>query len=169
MQQVKMKKKDYEDLLEPMELELNNVARWLQHTGKRVVVLFEGRDTAGKGGVINAIADGLNPRQVRIAALPKPTERERTQWYFQRYVEHLPSAGEIVLFDRSWYNRAAVSDAPSSAPPSPVIANDGAGLPATVQRLDPAGWSVATAPLVKRASDPVGKSAAQSAPNRRWP
>ena len=73
MQQVKMKKKDYEDLLEPMELELNNVARWLQHTGKRVVVLFEGRDTAGKGGVINAIADGLNPRQVRIAALPKPT------------------------------------------------------------------------------------------------
>ena len=108
MQQVKMKKKDYEDLLEPMELELNNVARWLQHTGKRVVVLFEGRDTAGKGGVINAIADGLNPRQVRIAALPKPTERERTQWYFQRYVEHLPAAGEMVLFDRSWYNRAGV-------------------------------------------------------------
>ncbi len=108
MQQVKMKKKDYEDLLEPMELELNNVAGWLQHTGKRVVVLFEGRDTAGKGGVINAIADGLNPRQVRIAALPKPTERERTQWYFQRYVGHLPAAGEMVLFDRSWYNRAGV-------------------------------------------------------------
>ena len=108
MQQVKMKKKDYEDLLEPMELELNNVARWLQHTGKRIVVLFEGRDTAGKGGVISAIADGLNPRQVRTAALPKPTERERTQWYFQRYVGHLPAAGEMVLFDRSWYNRAGV-------------------------------------------------------------
>jgi polyphosphate kinase len=103
-----MKKKDYEDLLEPMELELNNVARWLQHTGKRIVVLFEGRDAAGKGGVINAIADCLNPRQVSIAALPKPTERERTQWYFQRYVEHLPAGGEMVLFDRSWYNRAGV-------------------------------------------------------------
>ena len=103
-----MKKKDYEDLLEPMELELNNVARWLQHTGKRIVVLFEGRDTAGKGGVISAIADCLNPRQVRVAALPTPTERERTQWYFQRYVEHLPAGGEMVLFDRSWYNRAGV-------------------------------------------------------------
>ena len=103
-----LKKKDYGELLEPMELELNNVARWLQHTGKRIVVLFEGRDTAGKGGVITAIADVLNPRQVRIAALPKPTERERTQWYFQRYVEHLPAAGEMVLFDRSWYNRAGV-------------------------------------------------------------
>ena len=103
-----MKKKDYEDLLEPMQLELNNVARWLQHTGKRIVVLFEGRDTAGKGGVISAIADCLNPRQVRIAALPRPTEREQTQWYFQRYVELLPAGGEMVLFDRSWYNRAGV-------------------------------------------------------------
>jgi len=111
MREAKMKeikKKDYEDLLEPMELELNNLARWLQDTGKRMMVLFEGRDTAGKGGVINTITERLNPRQVRIVALPKPTERERTQWYFQRYVEHLPAAGELVLFDRSWHNRAGV-------------------------------------------------------------
>ena len=93
---------------EPMQLELNNLARWLTATGKRMVVMFEGRDTAGKGGAIAAIAGKLNPRQVRVVALPKPTERERTQWYFQRYVAHLPAAGEIVLFDRSWYNRAGV-------------------------------------------------------------
>ena len=104
----KLKNGDYKELLEPMELELNNVARWLQHTGKRMVVIFEGRDTAGKGGVINTIAERLNPRQVRIVALPKPSERESTQWYFQRYVAHLPSAGELVMFDRSWYNRAGV-------------------------------------------------------------
>jgi polyphosphate kinase 2 len=104
----KLKNGDYKDLLEPMELELNNVARWLQHTGKRMVVLLEGRDTAGKGGVISTIAERLNPRQIRVVALPKPSERERTQWYFQRYVQHLPSAGELVLFDRSWYNRAGV-------------------------------------------------------------
>jgi len=103
-----MKKKDYEAALAPLHLELNNLAHWLQHTGKRMLVIFEGRDTAGKGGCINAIAESLNPRQVRIVALPKPTERERTQWYFQRYVSHLPSAGELVLFDRSWYNRAGV-------------------------------------------------------------
>ncbi|WP_460712386.1 polyphosphate kinase 2 [Lysobacter terrae] len=84
------------------------MARWLQATGKRVVVLFEGRDTAGKGGVINAIADHMNPRQCRVVALPKPNERESSQWYLQRYVEHLPAAGEMVLFDRSWYNRAGV-------------------------------------------------------------
>jgi polyphosphate kinase 2 len=104
----KLKNGDYKDLLEPMEPELNNVARWLQHTGKRMMVLFEGRDTAGKGGIISTIVERLNPRQVRVVALPKPSERERTQWYFQRYVEHLPSAGELVLFDRSWYNRAGV-------------------------------------------------------------
>jgi polyphosphate kinase len=94
--------------LAPLELELNDMARWLQHTGQRVLVLVEGRDTAGKGGVISAIADTLSPRQCRIVALPKPNDRERTQWYFQRYVPHLPAAGEIVLFDRSWYNRAGV-------------------------------------------------------------
>jgi len=101
-------KADYLEQLEPLQLELNQVARWLQHTGKRLLVVIEGRDTAGKGGVISAIADTLNPRQCRTVALPKPTERERTQWYFQRYVQHLPAAGEIVLFDRSWYNRAGV-------------------------------------------------------------
>lgn len=104
----KLKNKDYAGLLEPLQLELNNLVHWLKATGKRMVVLFEGRDTAGKGGVINAIAETLNPRQVRIVALAKPTELERTQWYFQRYIGHLPSAGELVLFDRAWYNRAGV-------------------------------------------------------------
>jgi len=103
-----MKKKDYERQLEPLQFELNNLAHWLRHTGRRMVVLFEGRDTAGKGGCINAIAETLNPRQVRIVALAKPTERELAQWYFQRYFAHLPAAGELVLFDRSWYNRAGV-------------------------------------------------------------
>jgi polyphosphate kinase 2 len=101
-------KGEYLEKLGPLQLELNDVARWLQHTGKRLLVLMEGRDTAGKGGVIADIADTLNPRQCHVVALPKPTERERTQWYFQRYVPHLPAAGEIVLFDRSWYNRAGV-------------------------------------------------------------
>ncbi len=98
----------YYEALEPMELELNQMANWLQATGKRLLVVVEGRDTAGKGGVISAISDTLNPRQCHVVALPKPTERERTQWYFQRYVSHLPAAGEIMLFDRSWYNRAGV-------------------------------------------------------------
>jgi polyphosphate kinase 2 len=103
-----MKKKKYETEMEPLQVELNNVARWLRHTGKRIAVVFEGRDTAGKGGCINAIAERLNPRQARVVALAKPSERERTEWYFQRYVAHLPAAGELVLFDRSWYNRAGV-------------------------------------------------------------
>ena len=98
----------YLEQLAPLELELNDMARWLQHSGQRVLVLIEGRDTAGKGGVISAISDTLNPRQCRVVALPKPNDRERTQWVFQRYVSHLPGAGEIVLFDRSWYNRAGV-------------------------------------------------------------
>jgi len=101
-------KTEYYERLAALELELNDLARWLQHTGKRLVVVVEGRDTAGKGGVIAAISATLNPRQCRTVALPKPTERERTQWYFQRYVAELPAAGEIVLFDRSWYNRAGV-------------------------------------------------------------
>jgi polyphosphate kinase len=104
----KLSKSDYLKQLEPLELELNGVANWLQVTGKRLLVVIEGRDTAGKGGVISAISDTLNPRQCHVVALPKPTERERTQWYFQRYVAHLPAAGEIVLLDRSWYNRAGV-------------------------------------------------------------
>jgi polyphosphate kinase len=104
----RMKKKAYEKHLEPLQLELNDLAHWLKHTGTRMLVLFEGRDTAGKGGTINAIAQRLNSRQVHIVALAKPTERERTEWYFQRYVPHLPAAAELVLFDRSWYNRAGV-------------------------------------------------------------
>ncbi|MGV8961203.1 MAG: polyphosphate kinase 2 [Stenotrophomonas sp.] len=104
----KLKRKQYESLLEPMQLELANMARWAQHSGQRILALFEGRDTAGKGGVIQDIARHLNPRQCRVVALPKPTDRESSQWYFQRYVAHLPAAGEIVLMDRSWYNRAGV-------------------------------------------------------------
>lgn len=88
--------------------ELVKLQSWVQETGYRLVVLFEGRDAAGKGGVIKRITQRLNPRICRVAALPAPSERERTQWYFQRYVSHLPAGGEIVLFDRSWYNRAGV-------------------------------------------------------------
>jgi polyphosphate kinase len=101
-------KDEYLTQLEPLQLQLNDVARWVSHAGKRLLVLIEGRDTAGKGGVIAAIADALNPRQCRVVALPKPSEREQTQWYFQRYITHLPAGGEIALFDRSWYNRAGV-------------------------------------------------------------
>jgi polyphosphate kinase len=101
-------KGEYLEKLAPLQLELNRMARWLQAEQKRLVVVIEGRDTAGKGGVIAAIADTLNPRQCHVVALAKPSDRERSQWYFQRYVPHLPAAGEIVLFDRSWYNRAGV-------------------------------------------------------------
>ncbi|WP_428027337.1 polyphosphate kinase 2 [Altererythrobacter sp.] len=103
-----LKRKEYDELMEPLELELVAMARWAKATDARICVLFEGRDTAGKGGAIRAVSERLNPRQCRIAALSKPTEAEQSQWYFQRYVPHLPSAGEIVLFDRSWYNRAGV-------------------------------------------------------------
>ena len=103
-----MSKSDYLTQLAPLELQLNNLARWLQHTGRRLVVVLEGRDTSGKGGVISAIADTLNPRQCHVVALAKPTERELGEWYFQRYVAALPMAGEMALFDRSWYNRAGV-------------------------------------------------------------
>jgi polyphosphate kinase 2 len=104
----KLKRKQYEELIEPMQAELIAAARWIAATGQRLVVLFEGRDTAGKGGAINAVADTLNPRQCRIVALSKPSEEERSQFYFQRFVAHLPGAGQIALFDRSWYNRAGV-------------------------------------------------------------
>nr|WP_196793199.1 polyphosphate kinase 2 [Erythrobacter litoralis] len=104
----KLKKKTYEKLLEPLEEELVSMARWARATGARICVIFEGRDTAGKGGAIKAVSQRINPRQCRVVALPKPNDTERTQWYFQRYVPHLPAAGEIVLFDRSWYNRAGV-------------------------------------------------------------
>ena len=99
---------EYAELLKPMGKELSGMARWIQETGQRLVVVFEGRDTAGKGGSIDMFARLLNPRQCRVVALPGPSERESTQWYFQRYIQHLPAKGEIVLFDRSWYNRAGV-------------------------------------------------------------
>ena len=104
----RLKRKEYAKLLEPLQEELVTMGRWVAATGARVVVLFEGRDTAGKGGAIGAIAGTLNPRQCHTVALPSPTEREESEWYFQRYVTHLPAAGEIALFDRSWYNRAGV-------------------------------------------------------------
>lgn len=104
----KLKRTEYEERLGALQLELVAMARWVQRAGKRIVVVLEGRDTAGKGGAIGAISQNLNPRQCHVVALPKPSERESTQWYFQRYVPHLPAAGEIVLLDRSWYNRAGV-------------------------------------------------------------
>ncbi|MEO7064667.1 MAG: polyphosphate kinase 2 [Dokdonella sp.] len=103
-----IKKKKYTHALENLDDDLVALQRWIIAKGKRVVVIFEGRDAAGKGGVIKAIAERLNSRYMRTVALPKPNDRESTQWYFQRYVEHLPAAGELVLFDRSWYNRAGV-------------------------------------------------------------
>jgi polyphosphate kinase len=101
-------KRVYEKELLRLQEELVKLAEWVKDSGSRVVVLFEGRDAAGKGGTIKRITEFLNPRIARIVALPIPTERQRTQWYFQRYVEQLPAAGEIVLFDRSWYNRAGI-------------------------------------------------------------
>lgn len=98
----------YEKLLAPLSEELVEMARWVQETGQRLLVLFEGRDTAGKGGAIHTISSMLNPRQCHVVALSAPSRRERGQWYFQRYTPHLPATGEIVLFDRSWYNRAGV-------------------------------------------------------------
>jgi polyphosphate kinase 2 len=103
-----MKSKAFEQELAPMQLELVRMLDWVRQSGHKLVVLFEGRDAAGKGGTIKRISEPLNPRVCRVTALPAPTDRERTQWYFQRYVAHLPAAGEMVLFDRSWYNRAGV-------------------------------------------------------------
>lgn len=107
-QSVKMKRKEYEAKLDELHMELVKMQYWIKATGKKLVVLFEGRDAAGKGGAIKCVAEPLNPRGCRIIALGKPSDIERTQWYFQRYVAHLPASGEIVLFDRSWYNRAGV-------------------------------------------------------------
>ena len=104
----KMKRKDYENELARLEVELVKLQGWIKDKGLKVAVIFEGRDSAGKGGVIKRITYRLSPRVVNVVALPTPTERERSQWYFQRYIPHLPSAGEMVLFDRSWYNRAGV-------------------------------------------------------------
>lgn len=98
----------YEKELEKLQVELVKLQEWIKHKGLRVVILFEGRDAAGKGGTIKRIIQRMNPRICQVVALTKPTEKERTQWYFQRYVDHLPAAGQMVLFDRSWYNRAGV-------------------------------------------------------------
>ncbi|TBR37259.1 MULTISPECIES: polyphosphate kinase 2 [Dyella] len=103
--------KQYRKIMEELQLELAGLNRWLKRSGRRLVVLFEGRDAAGKGGTIKAITESMDTRGYRVVALGKPDEHETTQWYFQRYVAHLPSAGELVLFDRSWYNRAVVEPA----------------------------------------------------------
>jgi polyphosphate kinase len=104
----KLKRKRYDEEVERLHIELVKLQEYVKARGLRVVVVFEGRDAAGKGGVIKTITQDLNPRVCRVAALPAPSDRERTQWYFQRYVAELPSGGEMVLFDRSWYNRAGV-------------------------------------------------------------
>ncbi len=104
----KLKRKEYERELENLQVELVKLQGWVKHVGARIVVVFEGRDAAGKGGVIKRITERVSPRVFRVAALPAPSDREKTQLYVQRYVAHLPAAGEIVLFDRSWYNRAGV-------------------------------------------------------------
>ena len=104
----KLSRKAYEEELAQLHLELVKLQYWIKHSGERVVLIFEGRDAAGKGGTIKRIIEPLNPRGATVVALGTPSDRERTQWYFQRYIPHLPAAGEIVLFDRSWYNRAGV-------------------------------------------------------------
>jgi polyphosphate kinase len=104
----KLKTKVYEEEMARLQIELVLMLDWIQREGRRVALVFEGRDAAGKGGVIKRITENLSPRAARIIALPAPTERESSQWYFQRYVQHLPAAGELVIFDRSWYNRAGV-------------------------------------------------------------
>jgi len=106
--QTKMRTKEYEEHLEALQTELLKVQAWAKETGERIVMIFEGRDAAGKGGTIKRFTEHLNPRGAKVIALEKPSEREKTQWYFQRYITHLPSAGEILFFDRSWYNRAGV-------------------------------------------------------------
>jgi polyphosphate kinase 2 len=104
----RLKKSEYDQVLADFQVELVKLQKWIQTEGLKVVLIFEGRDAAGKGGAIKRITQSLNPRICRVEALAKPTERERTQWYFQRYVQYLPGAGEMVCFDRSWYNRAGV-------------------------------------------------------------
>src|SRR5277367_3242381 len=104
----KIKRKEYETELRKLQAELCKLQEWVKHKGLRVVVVFEGRDGAGKGGTIKAITERVSPRVFRVVALTAPTEREKSQMYFQRYMPHLPAAGEVVIFDRSWYNRAGV-------------------------------------------------------------
>ena len=104
----KMSRREYEQYKRSLQIELLKLQSWVKESGQKLVLIFEGRDAAGKGGTIKRFTEHLNPRGARVVALEKPTEREGTQWYFQRYIQHLPAAGEIVMFDRSWYNRAGV-------------------------------------------------------------
>ena len=104
----RVSKRAYKAELERLQIELVEMQHWVASTGARVLVIFEGRDAAGKGGAIKRVTQYLNPRHARVVALPQPSERERGQWYYQRYIERLPTTGEIVLMDRSWYNRAGV-------------------------------------------------------------
>jgi polyphosphate kinase 2 len=104
----RMDRQEYEDTLEDLQVELVKMQSWAKETGARIAVVFEGRDAAGKGGTIKRFRENMNPRQTHIVALSKPSDTERSEWYFQRYIKHLPSAGEVVLFDRSWYNRGVV-------------------------------------------------------------
>lgn len=117
----KISRKDYEKRKKELQIELLKMQNWVRETGQRVVILFEGRDAAGKGGTIKRIMEHLNPRGARVVALEKPTEQEKGQWYFQRYISHLPTAGEIVLFDRSWYNRAGVEKVMDFCSPSEYL------------------------------------------------
>lgn len=103
-----MERDDYDKAMDALQIELAKLQAWVKATGERIAIVFEGRDAAGKGGVIKRFRENLNPRGARVVALPKPSDVERTQWYFQRYIAHLPAAGEIVFFDRSWYNRGVV-------------------------------------------------------------
>jgi len=107
-ERIPINKRTYLKTLRQLQIELVKLQEWIRYKGLKLVIIFEGRDAAGKGGAIKRITESLNPRVCRVVALPTPTEREKTQWYFQRYVSHLPAAGEMVLFDRSWYNRAGV-------------------------------------------------------------
>src|SRR5262245_4798891 len=104
----KLKRKDYDAALEKLHIELVKLQEWVKHKGLKICVVFEGRDGAGKGGTIKAITERVSPRVFRVVALPAPSEREKSQMYVQRYLPHLPAAGEVVIFDRSWYNRAGV-------------------------------------------------------------
>ena len=106
--ETRLTEKDYLNRVRPLQIELLKAQNWIKESGEKVVLLFEGRDAAGKGGTIKRFMEHLNPRGARIVALEKPSDREKTQWFFQRYIEHLPAAGEVVMFDRSWYNRAGV-------------------------------------------------------------
>ena len=116
----KMSRKDYYEALRPLQIELVKLQKWAREEGRRVMLVMEGRDAAGKGGTIKAFTENLNPRYTRIVALSKPSETERGQWYFQRYINHFPTDGEIVLFDRSWYNRAGVESVMGFCKPEQV-------------------------------------------------